>query len=58
MTVKCPACKKNVDSGEPHFPFCSERCSILDLGDWADEKFVISTPIEHSTEPTDDEDAE
>jgi endogenous inhibitor of DNA gyrase (YacG/DUF329 family) len=25
-------------------PFCSERCRILDLADWATEKHVISTP--------------
>ena len=25
-------------------PFCSERCCIIDLGNWATEKYVISTP--------------
>ncbi len=25
-------------------PFCSDRCRIIDLGDWASEKHVISTP--------------
>jgi endogenous inhibitor of DNA gyrase (YacG/DUF329 family) len=25
-------------------PFCSERCRIIDLGNWASEKYVISTP--------------
>lgn len=27
-------------------PFCSERCQLLDLGAWASEEYVISTPIE------------
>ena len=27
-------------------PFCSERCQLIDLGDWASEKYVISTPVE------------
>lgn len=26
-------------------PFCSDRCRLLDLADWASEKHVISTPI-------------
>ena len=25
-------------------PFCSERCRLLDLGNWASGKYVISTP--------------
>jgi endogenous inhibitor of DNA gyrase (YacG/DUF329 family) len=25
-------------------PFCSARCRIIDLGNWASEKYVISTP--------------
>lgn len=27
-------------------PFCSDRCRIIDLGDWASEKYVISTPAD------------
>ena len=27
------------------FPFCSERCRLLDLGAWASEKYVVSDPI-------------
>ncbi len=43
--LKCPICKKNVPAESPDFPFCSERCRILDLGNWAAEKYVISSPI-------------
>jgi hypothetical protein len=25
-------------------PFCSDRCRLIDLGNWASEKYVISTP--------------
>jgi hypothetical protein len=25
----------------PHRPFCSERCKLLDLGQWADESYRI-----------------
>jgi endogenous inhibitor of DNA gyrase (YacG/DUF329 family) len=31
-------------------PFCSERCKLIDLGNWASEKYVISTPIEEDEE--------
>ena len=27
-------------------PFCSERCKEIDLGNWAMEKYVVSTPVE------------
>ncbi len=26
-------------------PFCSDRCRIVDLGNWAAEKYVVSEPI-------------
>ena len=26
-------------------PFCSERCKEIDLGNWATEKYVISSPL-------------
>ncbi len=42
--MKCPICKKEVQPGDPEFPFCSERCRIIDLGNWASEKYVISSP--------------
>jgi hypothetical protein len=29
-------------------PFCSERCKLIDLGNWLDEKYVISTPLSAS----------
>jgi uncharacterized protein len=44
VTIRCPICKKEVAPGAPDFPFCSERCRIFDLGNWASEKYKISTP--------------
>ena len=44
--MKCPICKKDVKPEDPEFPFCSERCRLLDLGNWASEKYVISTPAQ------------
>jgi endogenous inhibitor of DNA gyrase (YacG/DUF329 family) len=45
MTHKCPICKKPTAT-ETHaeFPFCSERCRLHDLGNWASEKYTISEP--------------
>jgi endogenous inhibitor of DNA gyrase (YacG/DUF329 family) len=42
--MKCPICKKPVKLTDPEAPFCSERCREIDLGNWATEKYVISTP--------------
>jgi endogenous inhibitor of DNA gyrase (YacG/DUF329 family) len=46
MKHKCPICKTETDSaGHADFPFCSERCRLRDLGNWASEKYVVSDPI-------------
>lgn len=54
MKHHCPICQKPVDSAiHPDFPFCSERCRLLDLGNWAAEKYVVSEPLfdEEGEEP-------
>ena len=43
--MQCPVCRKKVAFKSPNMPFCSDRCRIIDLGDWASEKHVISTPM-------------
>jgi endogenous inhibitor of DNA gyrase (YacG/DUF329 family) len=44
--MKCPVCKKvEVALGAAEFPFCSDRCRTIDLGNWASGKYVISTPL-------------
>ncbi len=45
MKRHCPICKKPTDSEtDRDFPFCSERCRVLDLGNWASEKYRVSSP--------------
>jgi len=43
--MKCPICKQSVTLRDPFMPFSSERCKLIDLGNWAEEKYVISTPL-------------
>lgn len=37
---KCPICSKLTNNQE-YRPFCSKRCSDIDLGNWFGEKYVI-----------------
>ncbi|MGA8221373.1 MAG: DNA gyrase inhibitor YacG [Candidatus Acidiferrales bacterium] len=54
MKWRCPICRKPVDSeAQADFPFCSERCKTLDLGNWASEKYVISEPVIDESTPED-----
>lgn len=43
--MKCPICKTQVALTDPFMPFCSERCKDVDLGNWAEEKYVIPEPL-------------
>jgi endogenous inhibitor of DNA gyrase (YacG/DUF329 family) len=60
MKFQCPICRKTTDSdSSSDFPFCSERCKLLDLGAWASEKYVISEPVIDESLPEDrDRDAD
>jgi uncharacterized protein len=54
MNRHCPICRKPTDSEtNADFPFCSERCRLLDLGNWASEKYVISNPVFDESEEED-----
>lgn len=43
-TVNCPTCRQAVswDKNSTFKPFCSERCKLIDLGEWASEKHTIA----------------
>ena len=57
MKHNCPMCRKPVDSAiDADFPFCSERCRLLDLGNWASEKYVVSEPLFEEEEPSPESD--
>ena len=44
--MTCPICQKPVKLEDKESPFCSARCREVDLGNWAMEKYVISTPAQ------------
>jgi endogenous inhibitor of DNA gyrase (YacG/DUF329 family) len=55
--VKCPTCGKPLEWSDknPWRPFCSERCKLIDLGEWASEGHRIPGPP-HA--PMEDEDSD
>jgi len=44
-TVSCPTCGKTLRYRDPseqrYFPFCSERCKMVDLGRWLEGGYRI-----------------
>jgi endogenous inhibitor of DNA gyrase (YacG/DUF329 family) len=61
--IRCRICRRPVapKAENPTWPFCSERCRLIDLGRWMTGDYVISSPlddIEAPRPPPDDEDDE
>lgn len=54
--IACPTCETSLewDPNNPYRPFCSERCKLIDLGEWASESYKIPTPEQPSL-PEEDE---
>jgi endogenous inhibitor of DNA gyrase (YacG/DUF329 family) len=58
MEIPCPICGKVVevpDESVPPdpksaFPFCSDRCKLIDLGRWLDDKYQIPAVEEDEDE--------
>ena len=44
MVVDCPICAKSVpwNSDSEFRPFCSKKCQLIDLGEWASEERKIA----------------
>lgn len=51
LIVSCPTCDAKVTwcAENTHRPFCSKRCQLIDLGDWAEENHAISQPMQSNT---------
>jgi endogenous inhibitor of DNA gyrase (YacG/DUF329 family) len=57
--VRCPICKRKIESGSKFAPFCSERCKLIDLGRWLGEGYRIPgdpAPVPETREDDGDED--
>jgi endogenous inhibitor of DNA gyrase (YacG/DUF329 family) len=53
MKHRCPICKKIIkvlaqeqSEKAEFFPFCSRRCKLIDLGDWLDAKYKITSGLQ------------
>jgi len=65
MKKHCPVCgkraakpskdKKQNARISKFFPFCSERCKLIDLNAWFESEYIISTPIEKQKKDKPDE---
>ncbi len=42
---RCPSCNMLVLISNEDFPFCSDRCRLIDLGKWASGVYKISSPV-------------
>jgi endogenous inhibitor of DNA gyrase (YacG/DUF329 family) len=44
-SAHCPRCDRAIAwGGNPHRPFCSLACRLIDLGVWLDERYRIPGP--------------
>lgn len=44
--MRCPLCRRETMWEDNDWrPFCSERCQVIDLGNWATESYRISEPV-------------
>lgn len=58
--MTCPTCRAPVSKDPARlnklFPFCSERCHLVDLGRWLGEDYRIPGPPAGAAAPASDED--
>jgi len=57
-SVRCPICRTKVaissDEKGSYFPFCSERCKMVDLGQWLGEGYRIPGKSAQEGSPPED----
>ncbi len=63
MKRRCPVCHKAIKGSvqkqneeAKFFPFCSERCKLVDLAGWLDSRYKIISTLQsqESDKPPDD----
>ena len=60
IRVRCPICDRTMEGQGlaewPDFPFCSQRCKLIDLGRWLGEEYrVESEPEDDHAAPPEEE---
>ena len=50
IKLRCPICKNPTTATDADFPFCSDRCRLIDLGKWASGGYVIPSPLADNEE--------
>jgi uncharacterized protein len=53
-TPTCPICERRLEGPTrdwPHFPFCSARCKLIDLGRWFDERYRVEAEDQDDLPP-------
>lgn len=55
--VACPQCNQlsEFSPENPYRPFCSKRCKLIDLGQWASENYRIPEAIKPEDLPDENE---
>lgn len=64
MKSRCPVCDKIIDEAARQdsriakfYPFCSDRCKLIDLGKWLDGNYRIAVQANEEEEPGESEQA-
>jgi hypothetical protein len=60
ISLRCPTCRKPVKEPPPGetmgaFPFCSDRCKLIDLGRWLGGTYQIPVVEHDESDATGDE---
>jgi hypothetical protein len=53
---RCPICRQPTDHAWAAYPFCSERCKMIDLGNWSSEQYRAHSPLTEADEKNDPSD--
>ncbi len=51
QAIKCPECGKVTEysNANEYRPFCSKRCSLIDLGEWVEGNYSIESNEQYFT---------
>lgn len=53
----CPICREPFARKQTlFFPFCSQRCKLVDLGNWLDSRYVVTVPSDFDEAAPEDPD--